>query len=147
SVPKIAVVNEVIAFKPIAGHHFNLKAPQKCDEIVSQDVMEIRCRFKTVGNHDVLLSICDDKETFCKPEKFKLNVTGPKNFKSSKIKSTRDSMVYVPKGERAAPPGFLQNHPEGAINRAKKQKKLLYIYFSTQWCPYCNMFEEYVFND
>src|SRR5690606_29372881 len=82
-----------------------------------------------------------------KPEKFKLNVTGPKNFKSSKIKSTRDSMVYVPKGERAAPPGFLQNHPEGAINRAKKQKKLLYIYFSTQWCPYCNMFEEYVFND
>lgn len=146
---KVAVINEVVKFQPVAGHHFNLKAPQQCgkDGITNKTPQEIQCRFTSSGPQNILLNICDDKESFCKPERFQITITGPRDFKkSSLIKSSRETMMYIPKGDRGAPPGFLENDPRNAVAQAKRQKKPLYLFFSAHWCPYCNMFEEYVFD-
>ncbi len=147
---QIIVVNEAVKFKPLTNYHFNIKSPQQCgqDSVVETTAMEITCRFRSTGPQKVTLYVCDDKESFCKPEKFQVEVSGPKNFKKSSLtKSSRETMMYVPKGERQTPAGFFSNDPKAALAQAKRQKKSLYIYFSTQWCPYCNMFEEYVFNE
>lgn len=143
-----SVVNEVLKFLPKAGNHFNLKAPQMCGKFQAYEksAQEVKCQFPVPGEHKITLNICDDAETFCKTERFPIKVTAPRGFVRTNSPS-RQTMVYVPKGERPAPPGFLQNNPAIALAQAKKQKKLMLIAFSAHWCPACNMLSELVYPD
>ncbi len=143
-----AIVNEVIKFNPKPGYHFNMKAPQQCgtSKVADKTATEIQCQFSSSGDQKILLNICDDAETFCKPERSVLKVSAPKGYINS-TKSSRQNTLYVPKGERPAPPGFLQNNPRAALDQAKHQKKLLFIDFYAHWCPSCNMLDETVFED
>ena len=47
--PEKAVANEVLELKPIAGHHFNIDAPQKCGGDKADNVTPRRFRCTTAA--------------------------------------------------------------------------------------------------
>ncbi|MGE0631104.1 MAG: thioredoxin domain-containing protein [Pseudobdellovibrionaceae bacterium] len=143
--PKEVSLNQVVKFVPIAGHHFNLKAPQECGgaEPLNATPMEIQCQFAAAGEQNLDLKICDDKVTFCKSEIFKMKVKGNAKNKTK----TPTASVFKPKGQIPMAKGFLVNSPDKAIAQAKKENKLIFIDFYAIWCPPCNMFDELVFEE
>ncbi len=145
--PKQVVINEIIKLTPINGHHFNLKAPQKCGgkPFGNPKPTELNCQLDTKGKNEIVLSICDDPESFCKTESYSVTVRVPRGYKPNKKKGPRD-VFFIPKGERPAPKGFLLNRPERALKSAKYGKKLLFIDFFGHWCPPCNLLDENVFS-
>src|SRR5262249_25516410 len=76
--PSEVFTGEIFSVQTKPNYHFELKAPQRCDgvEAVSKSSARIQCRFREAGDHEVFLSVCDDKKTFCKPVRFSLKVTG-----------------------------------------------------------------------
>lgn len=142
------VVNETIDIRPIDGHHFNLKANNNCNLVKPLTLKPefMQCQFDKAGQFKINAYVCDDKESFCKIEKLDILVTGPRGYKEALRKRVSSNIIYIPKSELPAPPGFLKNRDEAAITQAKKSNKPLLIVFSAQWCPACNMLDENVFH-
>ncbi len=141
------VVNETIDVRPIEGHHFNLKAHNNCD-MQEPSVLKpefLQCQFDEAGKKKINLFICDDKESFCKMEKLDVDIVAPNGYQSALKKRVSSNIIYIPKAELKAPPGFIQNKVQYAMDQAKKENKLLFIAFSAQWCPTCNLLDENVF--
>jgi thiol-disulfide isomerase/thioredoxin len=138
--PQSALLNEVIELRPVAGHHFNVEAPQKCGGEKPLEVLpnRLRCQLKSSGKVPVLVSVCDDALTFCRQESFDIMVLGAAGAKSSPMLSER-------KGGRHAPEGFIDNDPALALARAKAEGKLLFIDFYGIWCPPCNDLDEHAY--
>lgn len=142
--PATAVVDEVIELKPAAGDHFNLEAPQKCGGEKALEVLphRLRCQLKKPGVATVLVTICDDKLTFCKQETFDVKVEGV-----SKAKRKSSPAKAAPKGGKGAPTGFIDNEPARARALARREGRLLFIDFYGIWCPPCNQLEEEAYPD
>lgn len=140
------VVNEMIDIRPIEGHHFNLKANNNCNLTKPQTLQPqfMQCQFESAGSYKISAYICDDKESFCKFEKLDVLVSAPRGYQKALKKRVSSNILYVPKAELSAPPGFIKNRDQFAIEQAKKGNKPLLIVFSAQWCPACNMLDENV---
>lgn len=145
--PKEAKINEVIFLKPKKGHHFNLKAPNSCDQgmVLKKEPWEIQCQVTQSGSHKMKVSICDDAKTFCRQEELAVQVgkvglltkwLSPK----SKVKRQKDRLVH----------GFIEVRDPKTFakiqQQAKTSGKLLLIDFFAIWCPPCNYLDEFVFN-
>jgi tetratricopeptide (TPR) repeat protein/thioredoxin-related protein len=143
------VVNEMIDIRPLEGHHFNLKANNNCNltkpETLKPEFMQ--CQFKEAGAYKINAYICDDKESFCKFEKLDVLVSAPRGYKEALKKRVSSNILYVPKSELKAPPDFIKNHDQFAIDLARKNNQPLLIVFAAQWCPSCNMLDENVFQN
>ncbi|MES2768682.1 MAG: thioredoxin family protein [Bdellovibrionota bacterium] len=143
------VVNEMIDIRPIEGHHFNLKANNNCNLVKPQTLKPefMQCQFEESGMYKINAYICDDKESFCKFEKLDVLVSAPRGYKKAMKKRVSSNILYVPKAELSAPPGFVKNRDQFAIAEAKKKNQPLLIVFSAQWCPACNMLDENVWQN
>lgn len=141
------VVNEMIDIRPIEGHHFNLKANNSCNLTKPATIKTgfMQCQFEEAGQYKIHAYICDDKESFCKFEKVDVLVSAPRGYKKALKKRVSSNILYIPKAELKAPPGFIKNRDKFAIDEAKKKNQPLLIVFAAQWCPACNMLDENVF--
>ncbi|MDE2489627.1 MAG: thioredoxin family protein, partial [Elusimicrobia bacterium] len=140
--PKTAIVDEVVELRPAAGRHFNVEAPQSCDGRRPLQVLprRLRCQLTRPGKIPILVSVCDDKETMCRQERFTVDVRGV-----PRAAAKASPMLAAPKGGDLAPPGFLDNAPAEALARARRSGKLLLIDFYGIWCPPCNDLDEHAF--
>jgi len=136
--PSKAVLNERIELKPVAGHHFNVEAPQKCGkrraDVVTPRVF--RCRLASSGALEVVASVCDDAKTFCRQERFTIAVAGTKRA-SERAKAAAKPHPFAP--------GFLVNEPGKAVTLAGRAHEPIFVHFYGIWCPPCNMLEEGVY--
>lgn len=142
--PSEVLLNEIYDFKPAKpGHHFNLAAPTSCGSTdpVSRSPMKIRCQFTVAGSQTAIVSVCDDKKSFCKVERFPVTVKGGEGSRGIMKK-----FKAPPQAEVRHPPGFLLNEPDKAQADARTSGKLLFIDFYGIWCPPCNAFDELVFD-
>jgi thiol-disulfide isomerase/thioredoxin len=139
--PSEARLNEVVKFAPKAGHHFNLKAPQRCGVSAAFDATRasLKCQFTSGGEQAVSLKVCDDKNTYCVSEDFTVKVAGPAAAAVSKL--ARNAANQAP-----PLPGFLLNDTAAAVRLAKKEGKLLFVDFFGRWCPPCRLMEDTVLN-
>ena len=137
--PASALVDEIIELRPVAGHHFNVEAPQKCGGAKPLEVLprRLRCQLTKPGAAAVLVSVCDDALTFCRQESFDVKVAGV----AKKAHASSPSKA-APKGGRGAPEGFIDNDPARARALARTQGRLLLVDFYGIWCPPCNQLEE-----
>ena len=141
--PVSALVDEVIELRPVAGHHFNVEAPQKCGGEKPLEVLprRLRCQLTKPGAAAVLVSVCDDALTFCRQESFEVKVSGA-------AKRTRESFPSkAAKGGKGAPEGFIDNDPVQARALARSEDRILFIDFYGIWCPPCNQLEEEAYPD
>ncbi len=144
SAPTDVLANEVLNYEPIAGHHFEVKAPQRCGEFKPSELTArgVTCQVTAPGSHKIALNICDDAKTYCKPVRYELTATAPAGYVAD---GSHPKVLQPPKHEHRAVDGFLVNQPDEAVASAKKDGKLLFIHFYGIWCPPCNMLEEYVY--
>lgn len=138
SKPKSALLNERIELKPIAGHHFNAEAPQKCGKERAEEVAPrlFRCQLRSSGKIEVVASVCDDALTFCRQDRFTIEVAG------RKPDAARTKLE--PKAHAFAE-GFLVNQPGKAVTLARRNHEPIFVHFYGIWCPPCNMLEEGVY--
>lgn len=136
--PKDALLNERIELRPIAGHHFNAEAPQKCGKERADEVTPrvFRCRLASSGAVEVVASVCDDAKTFCRQERFTVRVAG--------LKPEAARAKVAPKPHAFAD-GFFVNAPGKAVTIARREHKPMFVHFYGIWCPPCNMLEEGVY--
>lgn len=136
--PEKAILNERVELKPIAGHHFNAEAPQKCGKHRADEVTPrvFRCRVASSGDVPVVASVCDDAKTFCRQERFTVKVAGKKKD------SERAKLAPKPHPFAA---GFLVNEPGKAVTLARRAHQPIFVHFYGIWCPPCNMLEEGVY--
>ena len=135
--PKTAGIGEVVTFKAKDGYHFNLKAPQECGASDAFDVTKkaLKCKFGSAGVQEVSLKICDDKEIACMFEDFTVLVEG---------RAQKQAAAAAPAAKDTGLEGFLLNDTAAALERAKKEHKLLFIDFFGRWCPPCRVMEDTV---
>lgn len=142
--PASALVDEVIELHPVAAHHFNVEAPQKCGGEKALQVLprRLRCQLTKPGIASILVSVCDDKLTYCRQETFAVKVEG-----LPKAKRKASPAKAAPKGGKGAPSGFIDNAPARARALARREGRLLFIDFYGIWCPPCNQLEEEAYPD
>lgn len=136
--PAKAVLNERIELRPIDGHHFNEQAPQKCGRARADEVTPrvFRCRLASSGKVEVVASVCDDAQTFCRQERFTVEVAG------RKPDAARPKLAPKP---HPFAEGFLVNRPGKAVTLARRAHQPIFVHFYGIWCPPCNMLEEGVY--
>lgn len=137
--PAEARLNEILKFAPKAGHHFNLKAPQRCGASAAFEVKErlLKCQFSSGGPQAVSLKVCDDRNTYCVSEDFTVKVAGaPSAAVAARARNVAE--------QAPALPGFIVNDHAAALRAAKKEGKLLFIDFFGLWCPPCRLMEDTV---
>ena len=144
--PLKVLVNELFQLKPVAGHHFNLKAPHRCGSkaYIEATPRLLKCQFSDTGSYGVVASICDDKKTFCRTEKFTVQVSG--NGSNQEVKKKLLEKQTKNAVSEHAPTGFITNDPKLAQDLAREKDRLLLIDFFGIWCPPCNHLDEYVFS-
>jgi tetratricopeptide (TPR) repeat protein len=141
--PTVVRRHEVIEFKPKAGHHFSVEAPQKCarHSPVEANVRAIKCQFLKAGEAAATLNVCDDAKTFCKPVTVALQVSdkvAPDPVRLVKNETLNKDLKKI------LAPGFITGTPEEIRALAEKDKKPIFVMISTDWCPPCNEAKEYL---
>jgi thiol-disulfide isomerase/thioredoxin len=136
--PASAMLNERVELKPVDGHHFNVEAPQKCGKSRADEVTPrvFRCRLASSGDVEIVASVCDDAQTFCRQERFTVKVAG------RKPDAAREKLTPKP---HPFAEGFLVNAPGKAVTLARRQHEPIFVHFYGIWCPPCNMLEEGVY--
>lgn len=77
-IPQTIQVGKIIEISPIEDHHFNVaaNAPNKCagkkPVKLSRDILQ--CKTDKVGSYQILATVCDNKDTYCKIESISLKV-------------------------------------------------------------------------
>lgn len=149
------LLNEIVAFYPIEGHKFNLKSKNDCGKgrLISVKEDKAECQLTIAGKTTLELYVCDKKNTYCKREQVGITVSQPKGiqgwisyywnrfFNSSSWNAGHRTEVSHNKAAR----GFMQNDLKGAIAKAKKENKNIFLYFTQIYCPPCRMMKELTF--
>jgi thiol-disulfide isomerase/thioredoxin len=141
--PETALVDEIVELRPVDGDHFNLEAPQKCGGDAPLELLprRLRCQLSRPGKAEILVTVCDDALTFCRQERFSVDVRGAARAGAA------SPLAAKPKKNRRAPEGFIDNDPAAAAALAKKEGKPVLIDFYGIWCPPCNDLEEHAYPD
>lgn len=153
-VPKGSLINkapssvfryEVVEFKPISKHHFELKAPISCEsgEVVGAESHSIKCQFRSAGIAVVDLSVCDDDKSYCKPEQIKVEVKESTVPQAQQILSPTLLEMKEELHDQLLP-DFVSGTPDEIRSRLKSEKKPVFVMISTDWCPPCNQSKEYL---
>ncbi|UPT75652.1 MAG: thioredoxin family protein [Elusimicrobiota bacterium] len=95
-----------------------------------------RCQLRASGKVEVVASVCDDAKTFCRQDRFTVEVAGRKPD-AARVK-------LEPKPHSFAE-GFLVNQPGKAVTLARRHRQPIFVHFYGIWCPPCNMLEEGVY--
>lgn len=145
--PERLLLNEVLELEPAAGHHFNLKAPQRCGDspLLKLTPRLFRCQPPSPGRVRVAASVCDDAVTFCRTERFEVEVAAPGGRGKARVAAAAPGL-RLPEGGKRAPKGFMDD-PKLALQEARARSALLFIHFGAIWCPPCNMLEELAYPD
>jgi tetratricopeptide (TPR) repeat protein len=137
-----ALLNEVVAFKPAAGYHFNLKAPNDCDggERVDATEKTVRCQFFASGSFSPRLYVCDDANALCVTERPVVKVSGKsgKPAGPGEALHPRDTQVSPNRGIR----GFIHNDLAKARGQAQRENKPLLLFYTQLYCAPCRLMEE-----
>jgi len=150
--PQQPLINEVVKFEPVAGHKFNLKAKNDCGNgwMISESEESFECQMSAPGTSMLELFVCDQKNTFCRREEFKLVTQQPQGFfawlgyyknnlfnpkKWSSPNRTDVSLTHPARG-------FMHNNLKEAVAQAAKEKKNLVVYFTQLSCPPCRIMKE-----
>lgn len=153
--PKEPLLNEVVSFEPVAGHKFNLVAKNQCGNgrLLETDEHKIECQMYAPGTGKVELYVCDDKKTFCRREELMLKTQQPKGFKA---------WVQYYKDSWSAPNNWATPYRTGVsqmslargfsapgdfdkmLFEAKRNKKMILMYFTQAACEPCRMLKELV---
>ena len=144
--PRSALVDEIIELKPRAGHHFNPQAPQQCGGERALEVIprRFRCQLAKPGAARVLVSVCDDAETFCRQERFTVDVRGAA-LGAGKVSPTAKAS---PRGEAGARGIHRQRAGRGTLARAKKRGQAPLHRLLWHLVPrHCNELEERAYPD
>ncbi len=143
---KDPLINEVIIYKPIKEHHFNLEAPQGCGEnsTINATARQITCQFHDSGNKKVRLSVCDNEKKYCKQELIDVSVR-PKKSGTPRIKTSPvlETLKMQKKTKQLLMFSFKSMSPDEA-KQAVSTKKAAIVLVSTEWCPPCNMVKEFL---
>lgn len=141
--PSSILLNEIVEFRPIENHHFKLEAPQKCESSRPLEMSPrfMRCQFLKAGPANASFSVCDDKETYCRPVKIELNVGDKVSGEAVRLKKN-EHLNQELKKELAA--GFVMGTPEEMKALAFKNGAPVLVMISTDWCPPCNEAKEYL---
>ncbi len=144
--PAQAVAGQTVELSPRDGDHFNQDAPQKCgdDAPLALAPRLLRCRFRRPGVNHVLVTICDDALTFCRQERFDVDVRPGAAPASA---GSASPLAASPRGGAAAPSGFIDNDPKAAFAAARRRRALVLVDFYGIWCPPCNDLAEYAYPD
>lgn len=134
---------EVVEFKPVAGHHFSLEAPQDCGsgQISDKAPVSIKCQFSEAGEAHPTLNVCDDKKTYCRPMKLDIQVQDQQGGKP--VLLSRNEKLNVELKHRLVP-GFMIGSPGEIIRSARERGEPVFVMISTDWCPPCNESKEYL---
>jgi thioredoxin-like negative regulator of GroEL len=136
------------------GFHFNEKAPNAIiidDKKVKPTRVEAR-KVEFVGLTSgwkkafANLYICDDALTYCEPRR--VDLAGPLGSKNAA--EPAKSLSAKPKKTTAMKldsNGFILDDLSGAVEKAKREKKLLLVDFSARWCPGCMRLESEIFSN
>ncbi|MEQ1876437.1 MAG: thioredoxin family protein [Bdellovibrionia bacterium] len=130
------------------GFHFNDKAPNSVtiDSVIYKPtaLKGRQSEFTGLPNEWLKgiasLYVCDDAVTFCEPHLIDLKSSAA----TSKIVASAPA-VSKNKG-RVNAHGFIEDDLQKAIDKAKKDNKLVLIDFSARWCPGCIRLEKEVFD-
>lgn len=137
--PTEVMPSEIISLEVLPAYHFEMKAPQKCDDTqpLFASPRKIQCQFKTAGEHQIRMSVCDNAKTFCRPTHVSVKVTGQKEqtHASDPSENLKKTQEYL---HEKTLPGFLHLTPE----QLPKEKKPVFVMVSTDWCPPCNEAKE-----
>jgi hypothetical protein len=143
--PKEAFQYEVVDFKPLKGHHFELHATQSCTPavMVSTEGEKISCQFNQLGPAKVVFSVCDDKKTFCRTNRLEIMVKSPPA--GQKGTALQPGLVQMKEElHEELLPHFQSVSVEKAKELGREKGLPLFVMISTDWCPPCNQSKEYL---
>lgn len=143
------------------GFHFNDKAPNSVSiEGQAYKPTKLKGRMAEFTNLPkdwksgrAMFYICDDAVTFCEPYPVELGQAPPAAVVEASG-SGGVSAAPTPLPTVASPPqdgrpeskpnkfGFLEDDYSQAVEKAKREKKLILIDFSARWCPSCKRLED-----
>jgi thioredoxin-related protein len=153
--PKNPLINEIIAFEPVAQHKFNLKAKNSCGNgtMLKETEELIECQMFAPGTSELHLYVCEANDTLCRREVFKIKTQEPKGF-GGWVKYYKDNIFNhhdwtIPNksgvSHKTIAKGFMANDLKTALEKAKKEKKKLFVYFTQISCPPCRLLKEMTF--
>jgi thioredoxin-like negative regulator of GroEL len=136
--------HETATFETLSGFHFELKAPQLCDESNAQkpsdlNATKILCRYEKAGEYRVRLSVCDNAKTFCKPESFVFRV-GNGEARARRFAPSAALTQMQEELKKKTLPGFEHTQPDEILKSS--DKKPVFVLVGTDWCPPCNEAKE-----
>ncbi len=140
------IINEIVSYKPVDDHHFNLQAPQNCglNGTIDKSTRVINCQYHTAGKHNIVLSVCDNANTYCKNERLTVTVQNQLS-KNPKIKvpPSEDTIKMQNEVKIKLQSEFLVMSPEKA-KASLEDKKAALVMISAEWCPPCNLAKEFL---
>jgi len=150
----LSLVSNHLNVKVDDGFHVNLEAPIKVKSTKSDSVILP----VSMGTHQidfdlsalmavpfrVSFYICDDKNTSCELQKYAYEIKN-NELLSVVIKDNESALQLATKLEYNSH-HFIKDNLEAALDRAKKDKKLLFVDFGAPWCPACVRLETEVFS-
>jgi hypothetical protein len=139
--PSEVLRNEIVEFRPVDAHHFSFEAPQNCGtgSLNEKNPRTIKCQFTQSGPTQVLLNVCDDKKTYCRPIPLKINVADVEAGNVTALKKNEHINKELKKTLIA---GFNEGTPQEVTANAHNQP--VFVMVSTDWCPPCNESKEYL---
>jgi hypothetical protein len=80
--PETVSWNLELNLRPVEGHVFNLKSPNRCGQgkLVQASEEALLCRFSSIGRQELEVFVCDKAKTFCKREISYIQVKWPQSF-------------------------------------------------------------------
>lgn len=140
--PNEIFLNETVQFMPAKGFHFEMKAPQVCDSSppVEKTAAKVSCRFNDAGPKKVILSVCDDSKTFCRPIDLTITAKGQNNLQARPKSADAKLKTVQAEIRKLNAPGFQILSVEEY--RGLNQKRPVLMLVSTDWCPTCNEMKE-----
>lgn len=140
------IINEIVSYLPVDNHHYNLQAPQTCgpDGTIDKSTRVIKCQFHSPGDHNIILSVCDDANTYCKNEKIVVSVK-PQVSKNPRIAvpATAETVSMQNEVKEKLKSDF-KSMTVAEAKAALGDKKAVLVMVSTDWCPPCNVSKEFL---
>lgn len=150
---KLELNGKNLVGKIASGFHINIEAPAK---LVAGNLKQAPTKIelteivfdtaKVDGPFTVSFYACDDKNTVCEEHTYFYKVQGGKLIAGNGTKASAAVDTHAKPATLAINEhGFVVDDLDGALARAKNEKKLVFVDFGAPWCPACVRLETEVF--